>query len=405
LARVQRVELDNARTYTVLDSTHLPVAPIREYLQFLRDDSASPNTIRAYAAGLAAWWTVLEHTGIAWDEFPASLFGAFLSYLRTGDLPGVARVGPTPTWLSPASVTQRSAAVVAFYRFHAAANGVDGPLQRLYSPHARRRSGRYKPMLTGIVSPDRDGLTYRNRSAPARWPPVLLPAQVQLILDSCSTWNGESWSGTDAGLRDRLLFATLAETGMRLGEALSLRHCDVHVGAGGTPRIDVTPRQDHPHGLRVKSGQPRRVYIGGDLEALYSAYVWQLVEACADLKVPDLGTHFVFVNVANGPRFAPMRPETVYAKVRSINRATGGQLPQGWTPHWLRHTHATALLLAGRPPHEIASLDATITTLTATDPSRAATGPGTQGHQPLLQIQTRGAHQSLLDQRNTPSTQ
>lgn len=350
---MQRVEFDHARTYTVLDASHLPVAPIRQYLQFLRDDAASPNTIRAYAAGLAAWWTVLEHTGIAWDEFPASLFGAFLTYLRTGDLPGTARLGPAPTWLSPASVTQRSAAVLAFYKFHAAANGLDGPLQRLYSPHARRSRSRYQPMLAGVVTPDRDGLIYRHRPAPTQRPPVLLPAQVQLILDSCSTWDGASWSGTEAGLRDRLLFATLAETGMRLGEALSLRHCDVHIGAGGTPWIDVTPRQDHPHGLRVKSGQPRRLYIGDDLEALYSAYVWQLVEACADLEVPDLGNHFVFVNVTHGARFAPMRPETVYAKIRSINRHTNGGLPAGWTPDWLRHTHATALLLAGRPPHVV----------------------------------------------------
>lgn len=336
----------------MLDAGHLPVEPIEDYLRFLHDDDAAPNTIRAYAAGLAAWWTVLEHTGTAWDDFPASLFGAFLTYLRTGDLPGTARVGPVPSWLAPASVAQRSAAVLAFYRYHAAAHGLELPLRRLYSPHSRRQ-GRYRPLLDGIASSSRDSPLYRGRRGPVSQPPILSPAQVQLILDSCSRWTGERWSGSDAGLRNRLLFATLAETGMRLGEALTLRHCDVHVGAGGTPWIDVVPRRDHPHGLRVKSGRPRRIYIGDDLESLYSAYVWQLVEACADLAVPDLNSHFVFVNMAKGQQFAPLRPETVYAKVRSINRAHPGQLPAGWTPHWLRHTHATALLLSGRPPHVV----------------------------------------------------
>ena len=35
-----------------------------------------------------------------------------------------------------------------------------------------------------------------------------------------------------------------------------------------------------------------------------------------------------------------------------IKRAHRG-LPADWTPHWLRHTHATALLLAGVPQHVV----------------------------------------------------
>jgi hypothetical protein len=31
----------------------------------------------------------------------------------------------------------------------------------------------------------------------------------------------------------------------------------------------------------------------------------------------------------------------------------GAALPEDWSPHWLRHTHATALLLAGTPPHVV----------------------------------------------------
>jgi hypothetical protein len=94
MARTQRVSFaDRAETYTVLGADHLPVPVVVDYLQFLRDDAASPHTIRAYAAGLAAWWTVLEHTGIDWREIPTRLFGEFMTYLRTGDLPGTARIG------------------------------------------------------------------------------------------------------------------------------------------------------------------------------------------------------------------------------------------------------------------------------------------------------------------------
>ncbi|MCQ8836557.1 hypothetical protein [Streptomyces malaysiensis] len=49
-------------------------------------------------------------------------------------------------------------------------------------------------------------------------PPLLLPSQIQAVLDGCARpGTGGEWVGN---LRDRLLFALLAETGMRLGEVL-----------------------------------------------------------------------------------------------------------------------------------------------------------------------------------------
>jgi len=149
-----------------------------------------------------------------------------------------------------------------------------------------------------------------------------------------------------------LIFATLVETGLRLGECLCLRHCDWHTGRGATPWLEVVARDDHPHGARVKYGRFRRVYVSDDLERLYSEYTWSLVDAGAT-DVVDLESHYVFVNLARGERFSPLRPETVYAKVRAIKAHLGSAVPEDWSPHWCRHTHASALLLAGTPPHVV----------------------------------------------------
>ena len=61
----------------------------------------------------------------------------------------------------------------------------------------------------------------------------------------------------------------------------------------------------------------------------------------------------MFVNLAREPRFAPWRPESVYDLVGRLRRQLAGQVPAGWTPHWFRHSHATALLLAGVPVHVV----------------------------------------------------
>jgi hypothetical protein len=62
-----------------------------------------------------------------------------------------------------------------------------------------------------------------------------------------------------------LLWSLLAESGLRLGEALGLQHRDWHTGRGDAPFVEVVPR-DHPHGVRVKGSRYRRVFISDELD-------------------------------------------------------------------------------------------------------------------------------------------
>ena len=355
MARAQRMRFpDRPDSYTVVDDTGLPVLPAHEFLRFLRDQDRSPNTVRGYARGLGYWWTLLEHVGDEWDQFPVSRFGDFLTYLRYGDLPGVTRLSERERWLAESSVATYSAAVLALYTFHADAHHLIEPYERLYSARRTQRwASPYKGFLDG-VGPHRDHRRplYRTRLPNQSATPVLDPAQVVAILDDCAVQTDTGWTGGPVGLRDRLMMAVLAETGMRLGETLSLRHSDFHITGGVTPSIDIVGRDDHPHGLRAKTGA-RRIYIGDDLAALYTEYVWMLVQMCADVLVENLDSHFVFVNLVRGQQFAPMRVETVYARVDQVRRHHPDTVPADWSPHWLRHTHATALLLNGTPPHVV----------------------------------------------------
>jgi len=132
-----------------------------------------------------------------------------------------------------------------------------------------------------------------------------------------------------------------------------LQHRDWHTGRGDTPFIEVVPRDGLPHGVRVKGQRYRRLFISDELDRLYGEYLWQLCDAGADLAVPDLDAAQVFVNLAGGTRFAPWRPDSVYSLVSRLRRDLAGVVPAAWTPHWLRHSHATALLLAGVPVHVV----------------------------------------------------
>ena len=73
----------------MLGADHRVVGPAEEYLEYLRAQQASPNTVKSYARALALWWQFLELFGLDWDAVTLENFGAFLTWLRTGDEPEV----------------------------------------------------------------------------------------------------------------------------------------------------------------------------------------------------------------------------------------------------------------------------------------------------------------------------
>jgi len=349
--RTQRVALsDGERTWTVLDRDHRVAEPAEQYLEYLRMVGRSPNTVKSYARALALWWEFLAVYELAWDAVTVEDLGRFLGWLRSGDEPGLASIERRPARFSEGTVALRLQAVCSLYRYHHF-NGVEAA-SRLYERVFFGRRA-YKPMLEHLArGRGHERRVVRVERAGSRTPPTLTPGQVRLILESCARWD-EQKRDWDGSVRDRLLWALLAETGMRLGETLAIKHGDWHTGLGETPFVEVVPREDHPHGLRVKNGGYRRIYISDELDRLYGEYLWRLCDAGADVAVGDLDSWWVFVNLAREPRFSPLRAETVAWQVRRLRRQFPDELPAGFTPHWLRHTHATALLMSGIAEHVV----------------------------------------------------
>ena len=335
------------RTWTVLGDDYTTVAPIEEWIEAHRH-LWSPNTVRGYATSLAQWWSFLEQRGRAedWREVGVPAVTAFLSWQRNGRTVEHRLVDSGQAPPAAATLEVRLAALISFYRWHQAVSGVPvaGRLLRGSPRHRPARGllahldGRSAPAASSLVRVRRD----RRRDRP----PLLLPRQIQAILDSCAVFDAEtgSWRGN---LRDRFVFALLAETGMRLGEALGLRIGEFVLGRGSTAYVEIVPRSDNPNGARVKMMRPRRIYVGADLERLFADYLTDIACRAAESGIALTDQCPLLVNVARPPLLATLRESTVREKVATLRRRSIG--PPGWTPHWFRHTHATALLLAGTP--------------------------------------------------------
>src|SRR5258708_34796454 len=84
--------------------------------------------------------------------------------------------------------------------------------------HVARRAGRRQAVS-------------RVRRPGTAAPPLLTLGQIERICDACAAWDADArqWRGC---VRDRLLWALLAGTGLRLGWAVGMRHRDRHPGCG-----------------------------------------------------------------------------------------------------------------------------------------------------------------------------
>jgi integrase len=132
---------------------------------------------------------------------------------------------------------------------------------------------------------------------------------------------------------------------MRIGEALGLRISDFVMGRGGTPYIEIVPRHDNANGARVKMMRPRRVYVGSDLERLFPDYLTHLACTAGELGIGVTADSALLVNLRRPPLLAALREGTVRDKTAALRKKGIG--PHGWTPHWFRHSHATALQTRG----------------------------------------------------------
>jgi site-specific recombinase XerD len=327
--QVQKVAAPGTKleSWTVLGVDDVPVGPVERYLAHLSAVERSPNTVKAYAHDLKDYFVFLGHRGLDWREVRLEDVGEFVVWLR---LPPAGRAGKVAVLPSvapavgAATINRKLSAVSAFYQHHAR-HGVDlGDLLVAWKPGGR---GSFKPFLHHISKGNVQPRRAISLKTPVKLPRVLAVGEVQAILDAC------------VHHRDRLLFALLHETGMRIGEALGLRHADI---AAAEREIAIVVRDNHNR-ARTKSGRGRTIPVGAEIVRLYADYLHD--------EYGDLDSDYVFVNLFAAPLGQAMSYPAVYDLVLRLRRRAGIE----FDPHWFRHTAATRML-RDRVPIEVVSM-------------------------------------------------
>jgi integrase/recombinase XerD len=334
--RVQRVVSDGGvRSWTLVNADGV-VRPAERFLAHLVAIERSPNTVRAYAHDLRDFFEFLAVRGLFWDQVQLEDVGKFVAWLK---LPMAARstmVAVLPSveaTLRRSTVNRKLSALASFYEFHQRHGVALGDLLTRWQPSGGR-SGSHKPFLAHLGSRDERRRTV-SLKADRRIPRALPDAEVDTLLAACDLD------------RDRLLLTLLRQAGLRVGEALGLRHEDLDARRG---EVSVVSRVN-ANEARAKSWG-RQVPIPTRVIRVYSDYLHEEYGA--------LDSDYVFVNLSGDHQGRPMDYPAVDRLVRRLRARTSIR----FTPHELRHSYATDLLRRGVPVEVVQKLmgHASITT-------------------------------------------
>ncbi len=274
---------------------------LRRYVRSLEARDASPHTRRSYTTTVSAYLAWLEARDIDWRTPDRRELRRYLATLTEGH--------------SRTSVAQRLAAIRAFHRYAA-------------------RSGLAPGDPWGAIATPR---------LPRRLPRVLEVSEVERLIAAVDDDLQPGTPGAAMGrgrpsdpelrhalaLRDRALVETAYAAGLRISELAAAELGNLDLGRG---EIRV-----------LGKGRKERIgLLGRPARAALEAYLHEGRPVLVERRPPltELPTA-VFLNLHGGP----LGVRGLRGRLDRLRRIAG--LPEGVSPHTLRHSFATHLLEGG----------------------------------------------------------
>ncbi|MGG0725721.1 tyrosine-type recombinase/integrase [Bacillus mycoides] len=324
--RVEEISVDNKKVYLLLDTNGLPVESVAKYMKYLHNKESSSNTLKTYCTALKFYFTYLEQTGINYQQVNFEQLSNFVAWLRNPyESNKVVPHKKAKAKRSERTVNIYLTAITSFYDYLyrndlVASDIVEKLMKKMF---VGAGGNGYKGFLHHVNEGKPLSKNILKLDVPMERVKVFTKEQVDEIYQSTTN------------IRDKFLVRLLFESGLRIGEVLSLFLEDLQFDAKQRRhKIQLTDRGELPNGGKLKTGE-RRLDISQGLMDLYYDYLYEVL----DEYNPD--HNFMFVKIWGKNVGTPLTYSDVYSTFKEIERKTGIHI----TPHMFRHTHGTIYYL------------------------------------------------------------
>ena len=316
---------DGKVRYYLVDEQGVPVPEVLSYLKFLDNQGKARNTLRLSCYQLQNYYRFLEEAGKDYRDVTIDDIAMFMAWLRNPDI--LKKV--VPLRFEPArkeqSINENVDKVISYYDYLVRRGGLESRLSEKLVKFVTHPQRTYKSFLYGIAENRPSRSSILKMPVPQREIRRIKKEEAVALLGECTN------------IRDYFLLYLLFETGMRIGEALSLWLEDFDIDG---LKVSVTDRGELENLAEIKTvHSPRKLDCTQELADLFMGYVCE-VHTC------DINTNHVFLKLRGENSGKPMDYTDVDNLFRMLRKKTGIQI----TPHVFRHTSLSLLYADGWAP-------------------------------------------------------
>lgn len=313
--------------YYVANDMGEPIKPILKFIRFKDNTNYARNTLRGYCQHLKLYFEYLEQNSLDFEKVGIDDLSLFVNWLQNPYKSlKVIPVKPMDTARSARTINIIINTVLAFYdyilRHDEYSNNISERLKKVVSTSSRN----FKGFLYGIAYDKKKvASNILKLKVPATRAKTLSKSEIEMLVRACNNF------------RDKFLLSLLYETGIRIGEALSLWIEDFDVS---DIVIDLKDRGQLENNAEIKTvSSPRRIDISQNLVDIFMEYL-------AEYHNEEVETNHIFIKISGVNKYKAMNYVDVDNLFRKLEKKTGIYV----TPHMFRHSSLTVLRMAGWQP-------------------------------------------------------
>lgn len=314
------ITVDGKKRYILLNQQGDVIVPVARYLKYKDNSGSARNTLRAYGFRLKLYFEFLKQKNMDFKEVGIDDIAEFIQWLRNPQQHvNVVNLKNVGSKRSSKTVNQIIDTVINFYDYLMIHKEYESTLSEKLKVQIQGSKKGYKDFLYHVNRDKRYDAKRLKLKEPIKRPKVITSEDVERILKACKN------------ARDQFLIYLLYETGMRIGEALSLRREDIKFGAR---KISIRDRGELENDAEIKTPSSERTLdVTPDLMNLYDEYFFDYLDS------DEVDTDFVFINISGKKKSKPMAYQAVNSLIKRLREETGVQ----FSAHVLRHTCLTEL--------------------------------------------------------------
>lgn len=313
--------------YYVADNKGIPVESALKFIKFKDNVNYARNTLKQYCQGLKLYFEYLEFIQKDFKNITIDDLSLFVNWLQKPKIQGkVVQIACVNKTRCPKTVNAVIDTVLSYYdyllRHEEYSNDISEKVKKFLCQPTRN----FKGFLYGIA--------YENRKISSNIlklklskskPKVLTKEDVTILMSSCKNY------------RDKFLLNLLYETGMRIGEALSLWIEDVDISNN---MIEIKDRENLENNAEIKTvSSPRKIDVSQNIVDMFMEYI-------NIYHTEEVETNHIFIKISGKRQYKAME----YVDVDNLFRTLRNKTNIYVTAHMFRHTSLTILRMSGWKP-------------------------------------------------------